>query len=163
MNIIDNFLSESELNLVGYTMVGDEAKFPWYYNCTKVFGDDPRGQFTHSFYIEKPKSDYYKMIEDIFLPKIKFNKVLRVKANMTFKTHEPINYGMHIDFSQPKFNQKTAIWYLETTNGPTSFMSYENIECVGNRYVEFDSNEYHSAISHTDKDYRVVINFNYII
>lgn len=163
MIIYDDFLSDYEHNLIGHTMVGDEAKFPWYYNCTKVYGDDPRGQFTHSFFINQPKSDYFKMIEDVFLPKIKFKRLLRVKANMTFQTVDNTSYGMHIDYESPAENQKTAIWYLETTNGPTSFMSNDNVDCVANRFVEFDSSLYHSAISHTDNDYRVVINFNYTV
>ena len=56
----------------------------------------------------------------------------------------------------------TSILYLNTNNGWTAIKGYGKVENVANRMVIFDSNLQHSGVTCTDKNRRVVINFNYV-
>ena len=56
----------------------------------------------------------------------------------------------------------TSILYLNTNNGWTAIKGYGKVERVANRMVIFDSNLQHSGVTCTDKNRRVVINFNYV-
>ena len=51
MKIIDNLLSEKELELMKTKMMGDQD-MPWYYNdyIASDRADDPMYYFTHSFF-----------------------------------------------------------------------------------------------------------------
>jgi hypothetical protein len=56
---------------------------------------------------------------------------------------------------------KTAIYYLNTNNGATRFEDGTEISSVENRFVVFDSDNSHTAVSCTDQKARFLINFNY--
>ena len=56
----------------------------------------------------------------------------------------------------------TSILYINTNNGWTVIKGYGKVESVANRMVIFDSNLQHSGVTCTDKNRRVVINFNYV-
>jgi hypothetical protein len=64
----------------------------------------------------------------------------------------------HVDFEYPC---KTAILYLNTCNGYTEFNKKTKIKCEENKILIFDSNIEHCAVSQTDAEKRIVINFNY--
>ena len=69
----------------------------------------------------------------------------------------------HIDLEDVKSDiMTTAIFYLNTNNGATEFKSGEGIDSIKNRLVVFPKNTYHRAVSQTDMDKRIVLNFNYI-
>ena len=59
-------------------------------------------------------------------------------------------------------NYLLIIFYLNTNNGATEFKSGEGIDSIKNRLVVFPKNTYHRAVSQTDTDKRIVLNFNYI-
>ena len=80
-----------------------------------------------------------------------------VKANLNTRTLLPRKSGYHIDYS----NLTTAIFYLTTNNGFTKFKKGRKIKSVANRMLIFDSNMEHTAVSSTNHNKRVVINFNY--
>lgn len=97
--------------------------------------------------------------------------LLRVKANVTFRSSKNIVQGMHIDVGdtkQPHVDRyahiplRTGVFYLNTCNGGTQLEDGTFIESVANRYVEFDRRTQHSGTTPTDKPHRFVLNLNYV-
>jgi hypothetical protein len=94
-----------------------------------------------------------------FIDNLKPKALVRIKCNLTTRTHEIIEHGYHTD--QPFSNFKTGIYYLNDNNGYTKFEDGSKVESVANRYVEFDGNILHTGTTCTNSNYRIVINFNY--
>jgi len=86
------------------------------------------------------------------------------KANLLTKTEKTIEHKMHIDYKSD-INKKitTGILYINTNNGYTRFNKGKKINSFENKFITFNSNELHTGTTCTDENYRVVINFNYII
>ena len=55
----------------------------------------------------------------------------------------------------------TAIYFLNTTNGPSVFENNKKVDCVENRIVIFPTKVLHAGSTHTDSQVRGVINFNW--
>jgi len=168
IEVIDNYLSVELHDKIKSTLMG--LDFSWYLQKYKV-GEgliekaplkDPRidFQFTHIFYRNfSPQSSYFDLILPI-LYKLKPNALLRIKANLTTYTDTIMPFHYHVD-NPDNVKCKTAIYYVNTTNGPTIFETGEKIECVENRIVIFDSTLKHTGTTHTDEKVRCVLNFNY--
>ena len=171
MQIIDNFLSDSDFERIQYLLSND---FPWYYQesiqSPAWEKDHPFAwtsfQFTHTFYHYQPPwsghpSSYYPLMEPI-LDKLNPKVLYKIRANLNHKTLLPKNGGWHMDFVPPFPDQKTAIFYANTNNGCTKIKGHGKVKCVKNRIVIFDSNLEHAGIFCTDKKRKVIVNFNYV-
>ena len=86
------------------------------------------------------------------------NRIVKIKANLNNRTEKIIKHGYHTD---NKLDCKTAIYYVNTTNGPTKFETGEIVDCVENRIVIFDNRIRHTGTTCTDEKTRCVLNFNY--
>jgi len=161
MKVIDNLLDKNDFIKLIDKLDGPE--FPWYFLKGKVHADDGHYQMCHNFFLEgKPQSQYLTIL-DPFITKLNIGKVIRIKANITFKKNTNEETDMHTDLKRvgnEKF--KTAVFYCNTNNGSTLFKSGEKILSKENRVVIFDGDKLHCGVSCTDKDRRIVINFNYI-
>lgn len=155
MKIYDNFLDKEVFLKINKKLMGED--FFWNYSNGIDYDNQPDlFQFCHVFY------DYNNPIIRPVLQKIKFIKkdinFLRVKCNLNPKTSEHIQLGeYHNDIK----NVTTAIYYVNTNNGYTSFENGETIKSIENRLVIFDSNIKHVGFSCTDKKIRLVININF--
>ena len=158
MKIEDNFLDQEEFNNLQSTLMGSD--FPWFYNPGIVFTDDEnKFQFIHIFYsTDKINSDCFEALLPI-IKKINPRSLVRIKANCGPRTEKSILSGNHIDYDYE--GCITSIFYLNTNNGFTQFKTGERVESVANRLVIFPAPTYHSGVSCTDEQVRVVINFNY--
>jgi|SaaInlV_120m_DNA_3_1039746.scaffolds.fasta_scaffold00676_7 hypothetical protein len=127
-------------------------------------------QFTHMFYSngshgssESTVCEFYSFIMPL-LQIMDIDVLIKVKANLTVNRGKQYSQGMHVDV--PKNLQargKTAIYYLNETDGGTLFENGEFVTGNKNRLVIFRNNINHSAVTHTsDSPDRVVINFNWI-
>lgn len=87
---------------------------------------------------------------------------IRIKVNCctVSPSGEQIIHGYHVDNPYP--NAKTAILYLDDSNGFTQFRhNQQKVYSKNNRLVIFPSSLYHSGTSPTDQMRRMVININY--
>ena len=156
MNISKNFLPKDIFKTLKDTMMG--YYFPWYFNFVNREGED-NFQFTFTF-IRNGKEECWGEWIDIMRPvlkHIKHEKMNRVKANLLTKTDKIIEHEFHID--QPIGT--TGILYLDNSNGYTKFKNGKKVKSEENKYVEFDSSLKHTGSTCTDRQRRVVINFNY--
>ena len=171
MKIIDNYLTHIEYeDLHKYIM---SLKFPWYFCNEKVIGSDIdyNYQFIHNV-VQNGKienKDTFQILKPLF-KKLNPLNILRVKLNLTTKTHKIIKFPLHRDINVKdeknieqlkKDNFKIAIYYLNTNNGYTYFENEKKVKSEANRLVKFDNITYHSGTTNTDKNKRVLININY--
>ncbi len=152
MEIIDNFLSDSEFDQV-FTTIADNT-FPWYFGM--VVSGSIYSQFTHVFYNDDHPTHYYPKLR-FFREKLKAKSLVRIKANLNPRTQTLEEHNYHIDYA----DMKTAILYLNTCDGYTKFKTGEKVDSIKNRIVIFDSNLEHTGTSCTNQFGRLVINFNY--
>jgi hypothetical protein len=172
IEIIDNFLPIEEFKrLQGELLSG---AFPWYLgtvlDTSKATEADLKAakvnqkynfQVHHSIYRDfAPQSKAMDVVTPI-LNKLNPLAILRIKANLTFRTSEVIEQGYHTDFSD-EVSCTTGVFYVNNTDGYTKFLTGEVVESVENRLVLFDSRLLHTGTTCTDSDIRCVINFNII-
>jgi hypothetical protein len=165
VQVIDDFLPQDQFDALSGSLLNSD--WPWYFQPVIVHGSTEKigretPQFTFMFFraIEGWTDD----VKHVVLPVVeKLNpfSLVRIKANLTVRSHGNFLSGHHIDFSRGK-DLTTAIFYLNTTNGGTHFKDGGEVDCVRNRMVIFPSNLYHSGSFCTDQQKRVVINFNFI-
>ena len=160
VQIIDNFLSPYEFKRIKNLLTGQE--FPWYYNHGAANVHDKKNyQFTHTFYDLRPRwngisSPYHQIFSSCF-QLLQVEKLYRVKSNCNPKTFFHRNLGYHVDIP----DITTSVLYVNTNNGGTKFKNGTFVRSVENRIVIFDSNQEHAGVTCTDKNVRVVVNFNY--
>lgn len=162
VRIIDDFLPDEEFMPMKLTMLS--TTFPWFYNDMKVREDETETkynfQFTHVFYDNLlPNSNMLNIVMPL-VEKLSPAALIRIKANLTTVADQVIQMEPHIDNRFP--DATTAIFYLNSTDGPTKFIDTGTlVECKENRIVVFPSSTMHSGSTHTDSKYRSVINLNY--
>jgi hypothetical protein len=164
--IHDNFLAESEFVMLQTQMMA--GNFPWYYTDTvngEEYSNDVVNKkqdflFSHLFYnngfVHSPHMSFLSNL----ITKINPFSLLRIKANMYPRTSEIVQHGWHVDYKNVKF--KTAIFYINTSNGKTIFKDGLIVDSVQNRLVEFDTDLLHCSTTCTDQKVRCNINLNYV-
>jgi hypothetical protein len=166
VDVIDNFLIDSEFKKLQQLLVGDNT-IPWYYNESVVNEDDGKNthfQFTHLFYDDNiPTSHQFNQLQ-YCIDRLNIISLIRIKANLLTKTEKTIIHEFHTDILNlpDDVNTKTSILYMNTNDGYTLFEDGQKIESIENRLVTFDSRLPHTGTTCTDEKIRVIINFNYV-
>ena len=157
LRVIKNVLDRKTFAALEEKLFKEFNSFPWYYAPHLVAGDD-YFHLVHNFCAnDRVNSPFYSN----FLPVLKIlnpKRLIRMRGSLLGRTHEKEKHVFHTDFK----NCRTALFYLNTTNGPTFFKNGPPVPCEKNTLVEFNSNLAHASSSCTDKKIRIVINFNYI-
>lgn len=162
ITVLDDVLPQDEFRQMQNVMTKNSA-FPWFYNPTVNFDDDPKGcfQFIHMFYLNfAPSSEFFPMLNGL-MSIVKPRTLHRIKANLITVTPTIIEHGFHYDNLERNSGMKVAIFYVNTNNGYTKFDDGRKVESVENRLAIFDGELFHTGSSCTDENTRVVINFNY--
>ena len=163
MKIIKNSIGKKEAATIRETLI--QSQFPWYYNEGKVYTKAKHKydfQFCHTFYTEfSVRSPQFFYLLNPILEVLKPDALQRIKANLNPVTDKTQVFDYHTDHDIKK-NFKTAIYYVNTNNGYTLFPNGKKITSEENKLVVFDSQTKHCGTTCTDKENRIVINFNYI-
>ena len=156
-----NFLEEKDF--IGLRGLFMSNLFPWFLSGKNQDNLRERDfQFVHIFYEKNNvNSNFFDWMNPL-LNKIKPFSIIRIKANLLTRTSKIVDSGMHTDFTLPNNKVTTGIYYLDDSNGYTNFEKGEKIKSESNKYVSFDSKLKHCGSTCTDKDFRMVINLNYI-
>jgi len=134
-------------------------KIGWFFRENMTLSKD-NSFFSHSFFDKfLPYSEFYIEYIIPIINELRFVALSEVRANLMIRKEKIYKSNFHIDRDYPS---KTAILYLNTCNGYTVFDEEEQfkIMCEENKVVIFDSQISHSAVSQTDTERRIVINFN---
>ena len=157
IRIIDNFLDKDQFKQLYSAMMGD--LLPWYYNEYTTYEGDGMRKYTHRFDHGSPFISITKPILNKLEEDQNAFRYYRINANSLQRTRFfNRNTGFHID-NLPCL--RTAIFYINTCNGYTKFKNGPKVMSVANRMLFFHSSEQHAGFTCTDKERRVVINFNY--
>jgi len=163
--VIHNFMNEIAFEALQYLII--ETDFPWFKRERQVFTKDKKelGYLTHSFFNDyHPGSVYYKEYIVPILRQLEIASVVQVRANLTPSVfYIEKGSAFHCDYIY-KSPSKTAILYLQTTNGGTEIKINNKIKLIKdeeNKMLIFDSDVEHRGIVSTDSDFRYVLNFNY--
>jgi hypothetical protein len=93
------------------------------------------------------------------IEKLNYKALIRIKANMYSSTENIQEHAPHQDFT---FNNKSALYYVNSNNGYTMLHGNIKVESVKNRLVVFDGSIEHYSTNCTDEQVRVSINFNFL-
>ena len=147
------------------------SHIPFLFREHKVYENDGIKCLSHVAYKDHaPQSEFFNLIHTYFSVPLDVSSWWRIRLCLTWKESISRVFGYHTDYYEDDphndyryENMKTAIYYLNNTNGPTVFRdSDKSIECVKNRLLIFPSTDRHSGSSHTEgDDVRMVINLNY--
>ena len=155
--VIDNYLTtEEHLHL---NEVLESNTFPWFFNDKKVSTDEGlfKSQFCHTFYGNNNiNSDYFNELNPL-LNKLKPLALVRIKVNLNPPSEKIVECASHAD---QKFKCKAAIYYVNDNDGYT-IIGKEKILSKKNRIVLFNANQKHLGTNSTNRNNRMVINFNY--
>lgn len=145
-------------------------RFP-YYQSGSIQKNKNDFHFSHILFNNNQGiiSNSYKFFSPIF-EKLDVKVMVRAKLNLNVKeSFKRIIGGYHYDFSDenkvPLKEIKVAIYYFNTTNGETLIKENnkeKKIECLENSLVTFPNTLEHTGTSHTDTNFRYVLNINYI-
>jgi len=165
--IYDNYLPNLEFQLIKTQLFN--RNFPWYLSQVLQPGEGNNTNVTESYNFQMvhlfykdfiPQSSGMELLNPI-ITKLNPRALLRIKANLTFKTSKIIEHGYHTDL--PDTEQcTTGVYYLNSTDGYTKFSNGEMIEGIENRLVLFDSRLSHTGTTCTNADARCVLNINFI-
>ena len=165
IRVENNFLNNTEFNYILDVVTSD--KFPWYLQKYKVFEGDEQIQFTHNLVKEVNNEIQSSFFVSVFLSdllkNLKATSVLKAKINLTPKTDKIIETQPHTDINNIDLNNPsmTAILYLNTNNGYTQIVGGNKVQSVENRLLTFPTHTSHFGTTHTDIDYRIVLNVVY--
>ena len=166
IKVYDDLLSKEELNKIQNIFCGQEVD--WHYSKTldegmHEYGEKYNWQMGHVCYnYDRPLTKHFDNVVPILGDienKERVNSLIRVKANLNARTRTNMRSGFHIDFHYE--HSRTAIFYVNTNNGYTEFEDGTKVESKENRIVIFPTLTKHSGVTCTNKQNRVVINFNY--
>lgn len=161
IEIIDNFLPESEFKFVSDSILNNEW-FSWFLNHGVTESNITELNkmhycFCHNFYKNQaPTSDQFTILSPI-IKKLDVKSLLRCKANLFYKTKDIIEHDSHADFNYP---HKGALLNLTTNNGYTLFDG-KKYKSIANRMIIFDTSKPHSSTTCTDAEFRANIVINY--
>ena len=164
--IIDNFLSETDINILEKTIANEN--FPWRRRSVttpqKEYENKDKGFFTYSFFYNYISDG--QLFEPLIIPilnKLEAKSVIQVRANMTLKQLFLDKYtSFHVDYKN--YNNKTAILNLTDCDGGTALKINDKIveiKSKKNRMLVFDGDIYHASIKQNETDVRYIINFNF--
>ena len=161
--IIDNFLDKEIFLNIKNTM--QEVDFPWF--LQKKINDnhninDFTCYFTHRFFYQVDNNFHVSNLFNLVIPiiiKLNIFKLIRIKGNVYPYTKEKMTHEKHIDYD---FENKGAIFYINTNDGNTILGDNIEINSIENRLLLFNPRIPHSSTSTTDSKFRMNINFNYL-
>ena len=162
IEVFDNFLEHELFKKISNKIINSK----WSYSDLIISFDkricdelDNHQMYNMIYSDDEPKSDMFHLIRGIMMNgKFNFKSLIKIKANLSFRTTEKIIHGYHVDVP---YKCKTAIYYLNTNDGCTMFKDGREIGSVENRLVIFNSQLEHTGTTCTDQKIRSVINFNY--
>jgi len=165
VQVIDDYLSNSEWTYLSDTMMGAGGDFPWKYSPNKVRGGDEDHQFTHQFYSIGRKSDWFGLVAPL-MKRFHVLGVYRIKSNLEPNSGKRRYSEFHCDYNdpatlKPASHMTTCIYYVNTCNGYTEFEDGTIVESVANRMAVFSSSILHRGVTQTDTKVRCVINCNW--
>ena len=160
---IKNFLPEDKFKRIQKIITSDY--FPWYQKNGDEYSKSEieEGFLSHSFFsFNKVDSVYSDQFMGDIYQILKPKALIQVRANLFFSSFfNNKKAKWHMDY---KYNNYTAIFYINTTEGGTEFKINNKIKFIKaeeNKIVIFNSNTLHRPFLSPTREKRYIININY--
>jgi hypothetical protein len=158
IKVIKNFLLIEDFNIVKNIITS--YNFSWFYQKEQNLNAKDGFFFSHKLYDEDiVNSSNFNSIINPFKKRLQYKCLRRCVINLLTRGDIPRRSIFHRDLEDERVT--TGILYINENNGYTEFETGEKIKSIPNMYVEFSSKLKHRAVSQTDIERRMVINFNY--
>ncbi len=166
IKVYKNVLGDEDYKNILFEVESREVA--WYKGA--VLYDENQSQFSHTIYVDH---NVTSQMFDLFNPLYQFLDIrlfhrIRLNCNLQ-KSEKKILGGMHNDFynadGTPVKEVMIAIYYANNTDGKTLIEENGNtieIENEANSMVVFPNTLRHTGTTHTDKEFRYVLNINYL-
>ena len=172
-DVFDDILTNEEV--LGIERVMRQPFFPWYmqeYTATgkcldQRYKDVPF--LSHTFINTNNESSFAPMARDI-VKKFSdrsgacYNIIDRAIGAATVRSSERYTTPPHIDIP---IDHRVLLYYVNSSDGQTvlykkdtDYDELARVDCKAGRFLLFDGSYYHSAITCTNNNYRIIINFN---
>ena len=158
--VIDNYLPEGIPNELETTFLGRDVL--WSFQQRVTNNQQTTNDCFFAFIIwRQPEGIVSQWFEQLvpIVEKLNYKALLRIKANMYPSTEKLHEHDPHEDYT---FNNKSAIYYVNSNNGFTVLEDGSKIESVKNRLLIFDGSRQHYSTNCTDAQVRVTLNFNFL-
>ena len=157
--VIDDYLSEGIPNKLETTFLGRD--FLWSFQPSITNQQTTNDCFFASVIWKQPEGIISRWFEHLvpIVEKLNYKALLRIKANMYPSTDTLQEHDSHIDFT---FNNKSAIYFVNSNDGFTVLEDGTKIESVKNRFLLFDGSRQHHSTNCTNAQVRVTLNFNFL-
>ena len=169
IKIIDNFLSEEEFCIIKEFVYDKDLQ--WKHGKmlpSEIIVCEEKENY-QDCYILYSNGNYNPRELSIIMPvlkKLQAEVLLKAKINRTTSRNKRMLVGWHTDCTKDHWAYKegkvpkTAIFYINTNDGST-IIDDQNVNCVENRIVIFDSEIKHSGITCNKSENKILININY--
>jgi hypothetical protein len=160
MQEIRNFIEDRNVfNDMKEILTGEN--FSWYFRDSVAHKNDRKDfYFGHIFYEDnEQKSLMFNRIISPIIGRLKFNYLIRCRANMYTRNERNIAADFHTDFKE---DHKVALFSINTCNGYTLFKDGSKVLSEENKIVIFDGKKEHASVTQTDTKQRINININFI-
>ena len=160
--ILIHDLAQEYKDALEYAFTGS-SQFPWQFCPQKTVGAEIlpwNSQFTHEFYADGEIQTPFWDIIDPLVSLLDPISLIRIKANLTVATESRHNHEWHKDSDDSRL--RSAIYYVNTNNGSTEFVSGDMIDSTKGLFVTFPADMDHRVWTHTDVQARAVVSFLYL-
>ena len=169
IKVIDNFLSKNELETLQNLIIFN-LDFPFFLSSHLNNMDTDSTNFwewygSNSIYkvgdgedLYMSNINLYNMIWGIFAPRIKYDKLIRIKANFYPHTETVKEHAPHRDYD---FEHAGAVYSLNTCDGYTRIEN-QRVDSVENRMMFFNASKLHNSTTTSNAKGRFNINFNFL-
>ena len=168
VEVIDDFLSESQCKSLESVMLKDNVTFPWFFVDNLNYDSKSRrikklgNYYLSNFLFEDGEEKGVHL--PLFLPilnklSLPLSKVHKIKANLYPRTQFRVHHAPHRDYP-PGENKFTCLYYINDNNGFTVFEGKKKVKSKRNRMVRFDGSNIHNSTTCTDVNARYSVNFN---
>ena len=160
MQIINNFIEDKEVfSKLKNTLI--YGQFGWFYEECITFPGKDEGDFYFNhqlFQNDQQQSPWFNPITSPILGRLKYNNLIRARANCYTRKEKHFEHGWHTDSDDP---HKVALYFVNKNNGRTDFENGEKIISEENTLIIFDGKLKHRSVSQTDEPLRITLNINF--
>ena len=166
-NVLDDKTHKEILSIV------DGWDVPWLKGATtmnKLGEPDKDVQFSHTIYLDhNVTSNLFNVFQPLYdILDVRLFHRIKLTCNLR-KNENRILGRYHTDFNNkynlPHEDIKIAIYYLNSTDGKTLIKENDKVvevDCEENSVVVFPNSLQHTGTTHTNSDFRYVLNINYV-
>ncbi len=157
MVVVHNYLKQKDFKVLKDYLESETLN--WFWNNFSTTADAPWiPQFTHTFFKNNLRTGNFDVLMPI-LDKLNPAALIRIKANLNFRTEKVLETGMHPDSDDKRF--MSSILFINTNDGYAR-TGTEKCPSTENTLITIPSHQEHTGTTCTNAPRRLVLNIVYL-